>query len=235
MPKRLSRATTGPAKPDTIARHDGSYILTGGLGGIGLAMARWLVESGAGRVILDGRSTPIPRRRKRCWLNFEQRAEIVVVLGDIAAPGVAERLVSAAEDTGLALRGLMHSAVVLDDQIVAGLSSESLERVSGAESRWCAATARRHGRPRARLVGRLLRRRRHCWTPDRVPTPAASAWLDGHRRLATGVGLPATTINWGRSFNGIDHVGPLLDVRAGPDFTGRRHRGAGGHPGQPPH
>ena len=91
-------------------------------------MARWLVDSGAGRVILNGRSQP-SEEAQALLDELGQRAQIVVVLGDIAAPGVAERLVSAAEETGLALRGLMHSAVVLDDQIVAGLSKDSLERV----------------------------------------------------------------------------------------------------------
>ena len=57
--KRLSRATLGTAKPNTVVRPDGAYILTGGLGGIGLAMARWLVDSGAGRVVLNGRSEAV--------------------------------------------------------------------------------------------------------------------------------------------------------------------------------
>jgi phthiocerol/phenolphthiocerol synthesis type-I polyketide synthase D len=56
--KRLSRATLANVKSGTAVRPDGSYIITGGLRGLGLAMARWLVDSGAGRVVLNGRSTP---------------------------------------------------------------------------------------------------------------------------------------------------------------------------------
>ena len=54
----------GTAKADTVVRPDGSYIITGGLGGLGLAVARWLVDSGAGRVVLNGRSAAV--RRAAC-------------------------------------------------------------------------------------------------------------------------------------------------------------------------
>ena len=67
--KRLSRATLGTAKSDTVVRPDGAYILTGGLGGIGLAMARWLVDSGAGRVDPQRTVRSRPRRHKLCSTN----------------------------------------------------------------------------------------------------------------------------------------------------------------------
>ena len=44
--------------------HDGSYIVTGGLGGIGMVVARWLVDRGAGRIVLNGRSHPSDEQRQ---------------------------------------------------------------------------------------------------------------------------------------------------------------------------
>jgi acyl transferase domain-containing protein len=44
-------------------RPDASYLITGGRGGLGLVFARWLVERGARRLVLAGR-TPLPERRK---------------------------------------------------------------------------------------------------------------------------------------------------------------------------
>ena len=126
--ERLSRATLAERQRDSVVRPDGSYIVTGGLGGLGMVVARWLVDSGAGRVVLNGRSRPSDEQRTNL-ADLESRAEIVFVEGDIASPGVAERLVTAAEDTGLPLRGVVHSAAVLDDGLVAALSAESLERV----------------------------------------------------------------------------------------------------------
>ena len=52
--RRASRRTVGDFSP----RPDGTYLVTGGLGGIGLAVARWLVEHGAKHLLLVGR-TPL--------------------------------------------------------------------------------------------------------------------------------------------------------------------------------
>ncbi len=221
--KRLSRATLGPAKTETVVRPDGSYILTGGLRGLGLAMARWLVDSGAGRVVLNGRSEP-SEEAQALIAELEQRAQIAVVLGDIAAPGVAEKLVSAAEETGLTLRGLMHSAVVLDDQIVAGLSQDSLERVWAPKAigalRLHVATADKEldwwvgFSSTSSLLG----------APGQGAYAAASAWLDGLVEWRRASGLPATTINWGQwsdigvarslTFSALDPISPAEGIEA---------------------
>ena len=221
--KRLSRATLDPAKTDAVVRPDGSYILTGGLRGLGLAMARWLVDSGAGRVVLNGRSEPSDEAQALIE-ELQQRAQIAVVLGDIAAAGVAEKLVAAAEETGFALRGLMHSAVVLDDQIVAGLSQDSLERV------W---SPKAHGalRLHTATAGKEL----DWWVgfsstssllgaPGQGAYAAASAWLDGLVDWRRASGLPATTINWGQwsdigvaralTFSALDPISPAEGIEA---------------------
>ena len=73
-------------------RKDGSYIITGALGGVGMSVVRWLVDSGAGRVVLNGRSAPSDEVQSMLD-ELGGRAEIITVLGDVAEPGVAERLV----------------------------------------------------------------------------------------------------------------------------------------------
>ena len=221
--QRLSRATLGPAKQERVVRRDGAYILTGGLGGIGLAVTRWLVDNGAARVILNGRSEPSDEARA-VLAELEQRAQIVVVPGDVSATGVAERLVSAAEETGYALRGVVHSAVVLDDQIVAALSKESLERVWAPKAqgalRLHVATADREldwwvgFSSTSSLLG----------APGQGAYAAASAWLDGLVDWRRASGLPATTINWGQwsdigvarslTFSALDPIAPAEGIEA---------------------
>ena len=108
--------------------------------------------------------------------------------GDISASEVAERLVTAAEETGLALRGVVHGAAVIDDQIVAALSRESLDRVWAPKAAGRLAAARCHGRPRARLVGWVLFdvvpagfARAGARTPLRVRGSMPWSRGDGHR------------------------------------------------------
>ena len=221
--ERLSRATLGAGKQDPVVRPDGAYIVTGGLGGIGLVVARWLVDRGAGRIVLNGRSEPSDEQRT-VLAELEERAQIAIVSGDISAPGVAERLVTAAEETGLALRGVVHSAAVIDDQIVAALSRESLERVWAPKAagalRLHVATASRQldwwvgFSSTSSLLG----------SPGQAAYACASAWLDALVAWRRASGLPATTINWGQwsdigvarslTFSALDPIAPAEGIEA---------------------
>jgi phthiocerol/phenolphthiocerol synthesis type-I polyketide synthase D len=195
--ERLTRATLGAPEQKPIVRPDGSYIVTGGLGGIGTVVARWLVDRGAGRIVLNGRSHPSEEQRQSL-ADLESRTEIVVVPGDISAPGVAERLVTAAEETGLPLRGVVHSAAVIHDNLVATLSSESLERVWAPKA---GGALRLHEVTSARQldwwvgfssVASLL------GSPGQGAYACANAWLDALVTWRRALGLPATAINWGQ-------------------------------------
>jgi phthiocerol/phenolphthiocerol synthesis type-I polyketide synthase D len=192
--ERLSRATLGEPARNEVVRSGASYIVTGGLGGLGLVVARWLVDSGAGRVVLNGRSEPSDDQRK-VLAELESKAEIVVVTGDVAAPGVAERLVAAADKADL--RGILHAAAVLDDSLVFSMTKESVDRV------WA---------PKVTGALRMHEASANCeldwWLgfssvasllggPGQASYACASAWLDtlvAWRRVS---GLPAAVINWG--------------------------------------
>jgi phthiocerol/phenolphthiocerol synthesis type-I polyketide synthase D len=211
--ERLSRAAPGSPKHHPVVRGGAAYIVTGGLGGLGMVVARWLVDAGAGRVVLNGRNDPSDEQRK-VLAELEARADIVVVTGDVATPGVAERLVATAEETALELRGIVHGAAVLDDSLLIAMSRQSLERV------WA---------PKAigalRLHEATLTRALDWWvgfssmasllgSPGQTAYACASAWLDALMVWRNASGLPATAINWGPwSEVGIARslVGSVLD------------------------
>ncbi|HEY0229525.1 MAG TPA: acyltransferase domain-containing protein, partial [Mycobacterium sp.] len=89
--ERLSRATFDEPTRGDVVRSGASYIITGGLGGLGLVFARWLADSGAGRIVLNGRSQPSDEQRA-VLAELERKAEIVVVSGDVTDRGVADAL-----------------------------------------------------------------------------------------------------------------------------------------------
>ena len=204
--ERLSRATLDAGERDAVVRADGSYIITGGLGGLGMVVVRWLVERGAGRLVLNGRTDPSDAQRRdladlangAAPASSSGQPEIVFVSGDIASAGVAERLVAAAEETGRPLRGVVHAAGVTGDGIVAGLTQEGMERVwapkvAGA-LRLHAATATRQldwwvgFSSMASLLG----------LPGQLAYTTANAWLDALVAWRRASGLPATAIGWGQ-------------------------------------
>jgi phthiocerol/phenolphthiocerol synthesis type-I polyketide synthase D len=206
--QRLSRATLGARGGDPVVRRDGSYILTGGLGGVGMVVARWLVDSGAGRVVLNGRTDSSDEQRSSV-ADLEGRAEIVVVRGDIASPGVAERLVAAAEETGLSLRGVVHAAAVNDEHLVVDLSQDSLQRVWTPKA---VGALRMHqatvDRPLDWWVG-FSSAASLLGSPGQSAYACANAWLDGLVAWRRASGLPGTSINWGQWSVGIGRSVPL--------------------------
>jgi phthiocerol/phenolphthiocerol synthesis type-I polyketide synthase D len=195
--ERLSRGTLRIGERAPVVRSEASYILTGGLGGLGLVVARWLVERGAGRIVLNGRHEPSEEQRS-ILAELESRADIAVACGDIAAPGVAERLVAAAEATGLPLRGVIHSAAVIDDELILAISRDALERVWAPKA---AGAVRLHEATADReldwwlgfsSVASLL------GSPGQAAYACANAWLDALVSWRRAAGLPATTIRWGQ-------------------------------------
>src|SRR4029077_11157061 len=195
--ERLSRVKFDAGEHGQVVRKDCSYILTGGLGGLGLVVARWLVVRGAGRGVLNGRTCPADEQLRQL-AELESRAEIAFVPGDIASLGVADQLVSVAEETGLPMRGVIHAAAVIDDGLVATLSRESLDRVwapkAGGALRLHDATAGRQldwwigFSSVASLLG----------SPGQAAYACANAWLDALVEWRRSSGLPAITINWGQ-------------------------------------
>jgi phthiocerol/phenolphthiocerol synthesis type-I polyketide synthase D len=205
----LPNAPGGSADPQRTVRPDGAYLVTGGLGGLGLLIARWLAERGAARVVLNGRSEPSP---DACSTLAELRGlgcDVVVVRGDIAAPGVAERAVAACGATGARLRGVVHAAAVIEDRVALRLDAESLGRVWSAKATgaWrlaaAAASATADGGASA-PAGQAL----DWWvgfssaaalvgSPGQAAYAAANAFLDALAAWQRAAGVAATTIHWG--------------------------------------
>ncbi|WP_393916343.1 SDR family NAD(P)-dependent oxidoreductase [Halostreptopolyspora alba] len=208
--------STTPSR--TVVRPGAAYIVTGGYGGLGLAVADLLARRGAGRVVLSGRSGPSAEATAELARIRSTGCAVDVVLGDIAENGTAEALVSAAEVDGTPLRGVVHAAGLLQDRLVTDIDDTDLRQVfapkvrggwrlheatvtAGASLDWWVAFS-----SAASLVG----------SPGQGSYAAANAWLDAFTAWRRAHGLPATTINWG-VWSGVG--GAPGDVRALRPFT----------------
>ncbi|AVZ76750.1 polyketide synthase [Streptomyces lunaelactis] len=196
VPDRGDTTAVIPEGPSAVSP-GGAYIVTGGLRGVGLATACWLTEQGAGHIVLNGRS-PSSESTERTLDELRARGtRITVALGDIADPGTAERLVTAATASGLPLRGLVHAAMVLDDAAVTNISDDQLLRVwhPKATGAWRLHEAIAPHAPdwfvvfssMASLLG----------NPGQGAYAAANSWLDGFATWRTRRGMPTLSVNWG--------------------------------------
>ena len=125
-----------------MPKPDGSYLITGGFGALGLAVAGFLVEKGARRIILNSRRGLPPRRT---WDSISedlkpvvekireleaQGASVHVLPLDISVTGGATALQDALDNLNLpAVRGVVHAAGVLDNQLALETTRDAFARV----------------------------------------------------------------------------------------------------------
>jgi NAD(P)-dependent dehydrogenase (short-subunit alcohol dehydrogenase family) len=123
-PKRLP-----PTKTMTFPAN-ASYLITGGLGGFGLAVAKWLIESGAKSLVLTGRSGAATPEAKRAVAELKQLgAKVLVVKADVTDEKQVERIFKLAAQKLEPLRGIFHAAMVLDDGALPQLTAERFSSV----------------------------------------------------------------------------------------------------------
>jgi polyketide synthase 5 len=185
--------------PDQVRvfRGDGAYIVTGGLGGLGLFFAEKMAAAGCGRIVLCSRSEPPPEALQTIERIRAMGADVVVECGDIAQPDTATRLVAVATATGLAVRGVLHLAAVVEDATLSNITDELIERdwapkVYGAWNLHAASAEQPVDwfcsfSSAAALVG----------SPGQGAYAAANSWLDAFTQWRSAQGLPAIAIAWG--------------------------------------
>lgn len=201
IPRAGRSSVVLPPEQAPVFRRDGSYIITGGLGGLGLFLAEKMAAAGAGRIVLSSRSEPTRKAHETIELVRAIGSDVIVECGDIAHADTAERLVATATATGLPLRGVLHAAAVVEDATLINITDELLDRdwapkVYGA---WNLhqATVRRPQTAELDWFCLFSSAAALLGSPGQGAYAAANSWLDAFTRWRRAQGLPATAIAWG--------------------------------------
>ena len=108
---------------------DACYVVTGAWGGLGLALCSWLVEHGATRLLLLGRTPPDPQESPLLAHWRSGGVQILTPSVDVGhAPALQQALEEARQTLG-PIRGVFHLAGVLDDSTLLNLEPASWQRV----------------------------------------------------------------------------------------------------------
>ncbi|HEX3660931.1 MAG TPA: type I polyketide synthase [Acidobacteriaceae bacterium] len=110
-------------------RRDAVYLITGGLGGVGLQLAEALVRHGARHLVLTSRHAPSPAALEGMARLEKHGAEVEVRLADVSDASAVTALLAGITAGPRPLRGIVHAAGVLDDAVAANLSVEKFHRV----------------------------------------------------------------------------------------------------------
>jgi NAD(P)-dependent dehydrogenase (short-subunit alcohol dehydrogenase family)/acyl carrier protein len=119
-----------PAEEPISFRADATYLIAGGLGGFGLAVARWMVERGARHLALLGRRGIHSDNSRQAVEELKQRgARVVVHRADIAQENDLAALLTQIARDGPPLRGVVQAAMVLEDALLINLDRPLMQRV----------------------------------------------------------------------------------------------------------
>ena len=132
------RHSARQAQPDKPVSPQSTYLVTGGLGGLGLVSAKWLAAEGARHLLLAARSEPDEQARATLGELAAAGVQVAVVPADVAtADGVAKVMARLALDMP-PLGGVLHCAGILDDGVLCKQTPERLAAVMGpkADGAW---------------------------------------------------------------------------------------------------
>ncbi|MEU3984637.1 type I polyketide synthase [Streptomyces sp. NPDC026672] len=195
--RRLVRAGEGPRPDGPAWTPGGTVLITGGTGGVGHHVARWLARGGAEHLVLVSRRGPeAPGAAELVAELAELGTPATVVACDVADPDAVRRLVDDLPGGGT-LTAVFHTAGVIDDGVIDSLTPQRTHGVlrPKVDAALALHEATRHLDLSAfvlfsSMAGTLGRSGQGSYA-------AANAFLDAlaaHRRAD---GLAATSVAWG--------------------------------------
>src|SRR5260370_13559814 len=99
------------------------------LGGMGLKVARWLVEQGARHLVLLGRSEATAMVEEHLAALTSSGVHIKVARVDVTKAEQVSSLLEEVERSMPPLRGIIHAAGILDDGLLLDMDEERFQRV----------------------------------------------------------------------------------------------------------
>jgi amino acid adenylation domain-containing protein len=103
-----------------------SYLITGGLGGFGLATAQWLADRGVQSLVLMSRSGIPKDDAKHLEQLKESGTRITVIQGDVSKEEDVKRVLGFIRGELPPLKGIIHAAMILDDCAIKNLDTKRL-------------------------------------------------------------------------------------------------------------
>jgi acyl transferase domain-containing protein len=127
---RLTRPAGQPIATPLALRDDATYLVTGGLGSVGLEIAGYLAAHGARHLVLTGRRSPSDSARRRIDALHEQcGCEFRVIAADVANPHDVARLLATVQAELPPLAGIVHAAGEIGTTPLRTLEDAEVDRV----------------------------------------------------------------------------------------------------------
>jgi NAD(P)-dependent dehydrogenase (short-subunit alcohol dehydrogenase family)/acyl carrier protein len=197
--------------PYTV-RTDASYLITGGLGSLGLLFARWLAERGARRIVLLARTALPPRSTWAGLPPTDPHAARIEAVRDIEELGAIVETVSLDTADSAALgafikqrrdqnlppvRGIIHAAGTVQDQIMVRMTKDQLDQVLRPKVLGAWSLHQAFADEPLDFFVLFSSVSSLVVTTSQGNYAAGNAFMDSLAHYRRGRGLPALAVNWG--------------------------------------
>ncbi|MFF9075812.1 SDR family NAD(P)-dependent oxidoreductase [Streptomyces sp. NPDC014872] len=192
-------ARSGPVRPQPLPggrlRAGGTYLITGGLGALGLSLAEFLAASGAGAIALLGRSAPDDPGRIEALRATGTR--VGVWSADVADEQRMREVLDEIRTRFPPLRGVFHAAGVLDDATLLGLDAGRIERVLRPKAHGARVLHELTADDGLDLFVLFSSAAAYVGTAGQAAYAAANSALDALALERRRAGLPGLSVQWG--------------------------------------
>jgi phthiocerol/phenolphthiocerol synthesis type-I polyketide synthase C len=198
-PSGTPAPTRGFVQPTLQLDPQAAYLIVGGAGGLGFATARWMIARGARHLMLASRGGALHAAKLaevERWRD-EHGVAVSLVACDVTDADALGRLVDAIESSGTPLKGVLHSAMHIDDGLLRNVNDARMTAV--LEPKVAGAWNLHRVTQRCALDFFVMysSATTYLGNPGQGAYVAANSFLEAliaHRRAA---GLPATFMAWG--------------------------------------
>lgn len=104
--------------PTLSIKRDGVYLVTGGVGGLGLIFARYLIEGFDAKVILLGRSELTPEKAEKLKTIKAKGGEAVYLKADVSNHSELQQAIQKIREKYHCINGVIHSAGIIKDTFI---------------------------------------------------------------------------------------------------------------------
>jgi len=191
---RQGEVPSGPFQVDPEA----VYLVTGGFGGFGRSLARWLSEKGARHLALTSRQGAAAPGAEEFLAELSAAGtEVIAMAADIGTEEGTRAVVDRIGEIGRPLKGVFHLAMVIDDAPLTDLTPDRMAAVLNPKARgaWLLHEATR-GQPLDAFV-MFSSASSVFGNPAQGNYSAANSFLDSLAHHRNALGLPALAVNWG--------------------------------------
>jgi acyl transferase domain-containing protein/NADPH:quinone reductase-like Zn-dependent oxidoreductase len=185
------------ARAQRAIRPEGTYLITGGSGALGLQVARLLAQRGARHLVLAGRRAASTAVAVAIAELEREGVRAIQFAADLSNPSGVDRLLAMIAAELPPLRGVVHAAGIIADGALVQQDWAQFERVIGPKAAGAWYLHERTKHLKLDLFVEFSSIASVFGAPGQANYAAANAVVDAVAHHRRGAGLPATSINWG--------------------------------------